>query len=134
MTILYIDDDLDDIELLKEMFRQLDQTISFIAYSNGHDALDFLHETPHLPDYIFVDINMPLLSGKQILRYLKQDRKLKTIPVIMYSTSPPEQEAKELYKEGALLYLQKGGTMKAIEADITAFLMTAKPDQPDYSW
>ena len=91
--ILLIDDDLDDAELFKEALAEADSTAFFEYQEDGKQALKTLSlQQVQLPDIIFLDINMPSISGWECLKALKADDELKEIPVIMYSTSSHKRE------------------------------------------
>ncbi len=122
LSILYIDDDEDDISIFREALHRIGASISFHPFDNGFDALNYLEQTNVLPDYLFLDINMPKMNGKEILRYLKQNHRLRVIPVIMFTTSNFEHEVKEFYKEGASGFIHKGFSLDEIKGDIAGVL------------
>jgi CheY-like chemotaxis protein len=105
MTILYADDDKDDRDLLAEALEQIDPSISCITAHDGKEALNILQENKTLPDYIFLDVNMPVMDGKKCLTELKKDSKLKNIPVIIFSTTTNTQEILHLFQLGASEFL-----------------------------
>lgn len=107
MKILYADDDIDDCELVVEALEHIDPCIECTMVSDGKQALNVLHEEAALPDYIFLDVNMPVMDGKNCLMEIKKDHRLKNIPVVIYSTSQNENEISELYAMGAQEYLKK---------------------------
>lgn len=107
MKILYADDDVDDCELVVEALEKIDPRIECQMVSDGRQALSMLTEGSVLPDYIFLDVNMPVMDGKHCLIELKKDDRLKEIPVVIYSTSQNENEIRELYEIGAQEYLKK---------------------------
>jgi CheY-like chemotaxis protein len=107
MTILYADDDKDDRDLLSEALEQIDPSISCITAHDGKEALSILQENRTLPDYIFLDVNMPVMDGKKCLTELKKNSKLKNIPVIIYSTTTNTEEIRDLYQLGASEFLCK---------------------------
>jgi CheY-like chemotaxis protein len=107
MKILYADDDIDDCELVVEALEKIDPRIECTMVNDGREALRFLTGDDDLPDYIFLDVNMPIMDGKHCLMELKKDDRLKDIPVVIYSTSQNESEIKELYAIGAQEYLRK---------------------------
>lgn len=86
MTILNVDDDLEDIEIFCEAVREIDPSIICMVAKSAEEALQILNSDMELPEYIFLDINMPKVDGNACLREIKKDRKLSGIPVIMYST------------------------------------------------
>lgn len=86
MTILNVDDDLEDIEIFCEAVREIDPSIICLVAKSAEEALQILNSDMELPEYIFLDINMPKVDGNACLREIKKDRKLSGIPVIMYST------------------------------------------------
>lgn len=107
MTILYADDDVDDCELVVEALEKIDPGINCVMANDGLQALQMLNEEENLPDYIFLDVNMPVMNGKSCLIELKKDDRLKEIPVVIYSTTQDKEEIKELYAIGAREYLKK---------------------------
>lgn len=102
--IILIDDDRDDAELFQEALFEIDPSVGFEHFEESKEALKILlQKQDHLPDFIFLDINMPLVSGWQCLTEFKKTEHLKKIPVIMFTTSsqPKEKEtAKELGADG----------------------------------
>ena len=107
MVIFYADDDREDCELFREALAHIDTAITCITAKDGREALNYLDHCEQLPDYIFLDINMPLVDGKQCLVEIKKSGKLKEIPVVMYSTTSDTNEIKEYYKLGAHDFLIK---------------------------
>jgi CheY-like chemotaxis protein len=107
MTIFYADDDQEDCDFFKEALSKIDPEIQTIISRDGREALAYLLNTRELPDYIFLDINMPLVDGKKCLIEIKKHPQLKVIPVIMYSTTSDTQEIQQYYKLGAHDFLIK---------------------------
>src|SRR5688500_11969216 len=107
MTVFYADDDKEDCELFTEALVNVDPEVRSIIASDGREALAYLNNTRELPDYIFLDINMPLVDGKKCLIEIKNNSRLRSIPVIMYSTTSDTTEIMEYYKLGAHDFLIK---------------------------
>src|SRR6476620_6325534 len=99
--ILIVDDDSDDVQLLTEAVYKTNNTYTCIAVSNGEEALDFLQNALSKPDYIFLDLNMPRINGKECLIEIKRNARFIDIPVIIYSTTSQKKEKEELYRLGA---------------------------------
>jgi CheY-like chemotaxis protein len=107
-TFFIVDDDVDDQELFVEAVNEVDRSIACISVSNGEEALDVLrNQKIELPDMIFLDLNMPRLSGKQCLAALKRENHLKDIPVVIYSTSSERRDIEETARLGAAHFLTK---------------------------
>jgi CheY-like chemotaxis protein len=106
--ILIVDDDPDDVELFIDGVRNVDETIQCSRAVNGHDALQQLRLNPDFrPDYIFIDLNMPRLNGKQLLAELKKFPELRNIPSIIYTTSKLKQDKDETRLLGAVHFITK---------------------------
>jgi len=111
--VLFADDDKDDISLMEEAFRKKNITEKLVSVQNGNELLNYLYSingNNKLPQLILLDLNMPAKGGKETLAELKQHASLKTIPVIIYSTSDNPIEIKECYKLGANSYVVKPTT------------------------
>src|SRR5688572_25878857 len=100
MIILYVDDDPEDIEIFIEAVKEADRSIKCLIAQNGKQAMDILH-ADLLPDFIFLDINMPVINGRVILMEIRKDKKFKDIPVVMYSTTMNPVEIEEYKQMGA---------------------------------
>lgn len=115
-NFMIIDDDSDDRFFFKEVITEIFISSICLEAKSGTDALQQLRNAEHLPDYIFLDINMPRMNGSDCLKQLKEDANLKGIPVIMYSTSFTEESIKEFDKLGASSYLNKPTDMNSLPA------------------
>jgi CheY-like chemotaxis protein len=107
MIVFYADDDTEDCELFEEALREIDSELVPVIAKDGKQALTLLEIMPVLPDYIFLDINMPVVDGKKCLIEIKKNPRLKDIPVIMYSTTSDTNEIQQYYKLGAHDFLIK---------------------------
>jgi DNA-binding NtrC family response regulator len=108
MTLFIVDDDADDRKLFIEAVKELDERIECVSAINGEQALEMLKNPVNaLPDFIFLDIRMPRINGKQCLFEIKNDSRLKHIPVVMFTTSRDVEESKELNKMGAFHFISK---------------------------
>jgi CheY-like chemotaxis protein len=118
MVILIVDDDQEDCELFHEAMREIDPSIKCWTARDGRHAIQLLNKELVLPpDYIFLDINMPVMNGKDTLIEIKKNTRLRDIPVIMYSTTSDTKEIQGYYKLGAHDFLIKPSNFnKLIEA------------------
>lgn len=107
ITILIIDDDEDDVCFFKEAVKEVDDSIECIGSNNAVEALALLKKKDsYRPDFIFLDLNMPRMNGRQCLREIKKIETLFKTPVFIYSTSNTE-DTKELKQLGATDYFTK---------------------------
>ena len=107
-TFLIVDDDKDDCEFFCEAANEVDSSVQCLIAKNGEDALKQLNNgLKRLPDFIFLDLNMPRMDGKTCLIELKKDEKLKNIPVIILTTSSHQKDIDETRELGAVYFLTK---------------------------
>jgi len=85
-TLLLADDDNDDAQIFKEALDEANCETTFLYTQTGAGVFSLL-ETGAKPDVIFLDLNMPVMSGWQCLAKLKNSEAFKYIPVVMYTTS-----------------------------------------------
>ena len=108
MLILVVDDDPDDIELFLEAVGEVDNTIECMTAENGEEALRLLKsKTSQRPDFIFLDLNMPRLNGKQLLAYLKNKTAFSDIPVSILTTSKLKRGQRGNAKSGRSKFYYK---------------------------
>lgn len=112
---LLADDDRDDAELFNEALSTVDPSIKFHHVEDGQEVFKFLLNSKiEKPDVIFLDLNMPAMSGWQCLAKLKNDTELKIIPVIMYSTSSNPREKEIAIELGATGFVTKPTDFKVL--------------------
>jgi CheY-like chemotaxis protein len=121
--VVLIDDDRDDAELFKEVLFEIDNTIGFRHFEESKEALQILSESEtNLPDFIFLDINMPVVSGWECLAEFKKNKYLKLIPVVMFTTSSQPKEIEAAKQRGADGFITKPSDYKTLKTLITSVL------------
>jgi len=128
MTILYIDDDSDDREFFREAVRYIDPAITCHTSKDGAQGLKELEEMIIMPDFIFLDVNMPVMNGKQFLLEIKQRPRLRTIPVVIYSTTNHPVERNDFMTLGAYKVLAKPSSLTSISALVKSVLRYDAPE------
>lgn len=108
---LLIDDDKDDQEIFLLALEGTGLPIHCGVSASATAALELLEEARVLPDLIFLDMNMPRMSGKEFLVMIKQDSRLSHIPVVMCSTSADEKDIRECRSLGAADYIIKSPSL-----------------------
>jgi CheY-like chemotaxis protein len=122
--ILVIEDNPADIRLMKEAIRDCGFDVALEAAQDGEQAMQFLrrengHENAQRPSLIFLDLNLPRGTSKDVLRFLKTNPDFRTIPVAVLTSSDAERDIREAYDLYANCYLQK-------PVELDAFLSTIR--------
>lgn len=112
MLLLCIDDDPDDLDLFCEAVRAINATYRCEVAENGAVALAMLDNLR--PDLIFLDINMPVLDGKETLQQIRKDSRFAAIPVCIYSTTASPREIDTFRQLGADEWLTKPTSFDAL--------------------
>ena len=87
---LLVDDDPDDIMLLKDAILSINNNIRFAEAMDGREALKYLKsakQKDELPNLVVLDINMPILNGREVIAMIKEQQDLGEIPLVVFSTS-----------------------------------------------
>jgi CheY-like chemotaxis protein len=104
---LLIDDDPDDGLIFCEALLELDPTIACDLVQEAKVAIAKIVDHIVKPDLIFLDLNMPVIDGWQVLRAIKSNPASQSIPVVIYSTSPMDHDIARAKKFGASGYFTK---------------------------
>ena len=121
--IMIIDDDEDDRLFFQDAVKKIDPSAQCIEAENGAVGLSALKEMHTLPQYIFLDLNMPVMNGVSFLKEITRNNNLKNIPVIVYTTSVSPDDMKITSELGARYYLPKTADLKKLPTKI-AFAIT----------
>ncbi len=108
INILLADDDKDDCMFFKEALEELQLQTKLTTVHDGEQLMQLLTDKSNDHFHVlFLDLNMPRKNGATCLQEIKSSKKLKSLPVIIFSTSYDEQIADLLYKNGAHYYICK---------------------------
>lgn len=108
LNIFLAEDDYDDCYLFQYTLKEMNRSFHLTTVKNGEDLMNLLNEeTTTLPDFIFLDINMPRKNGFECLKEIKANASLCHLPVIVLSTSYTPVIGEQLYKQGAQYYIRK---------------------------
>jgi CheY-like chemotaxis protein len=135
LNILLADDDADDCLFFEEAITDLIEPAQFTAVHDGEQLMKLLKkETTKLPDILFLDLNMPRKNGFECLAEIKQDEKLKELPVVIFSTSFEQEVVNLLYENGAQYFIRKPAAFalfqKIILHTLTLITRSGKIKQP----
>jgi CheY-like chemotaxis protein len=106
-TCLLVDDDEDDREIFCLALQHVAPSINCITASDGLEALSILKDRSFVPDYIFLDLNMPRMDGKECLKEIRRHGHLTHVPVIIFSTSSTDRDREETKNLGASSFITK---------------------------
>lgn len=125
LNVLLADDDTDDRSFFEKALREIPIETHLTFVQDGEQLMNYLSEnSEHLPDVLFLDLNMPRKNGFECLYEIKEDNKFKDLSVVMFSTSFPqdifyeENMIKTLLKIGAQDYIRKSGEYAQLKQDI----------------
>lgn len=106
--IILTDDDGDEFELFKDAFDSLNVKHKLDYFRNGRELMDFLNnEDNEVPDILFLDLNMPVMSGIECLHEIRANKRFKSMPIAIYSTSSSEKDQEDTFMGGANIYIKK---------------------------
>jgi CheY-like chemotaxis protein len=131
-ALLVIEDSDEDYEALMRAIRQVGtMPLCFHRCSDGDDAIDLLtrqgkyqnaSEKPFSPDLVLLDLNLPGTDGREVLNTIKQSKTLKTLPVVVLSTSSNPKDLQVCYEFGCNSYMIKPMNNKELKDSIKTML------------
>lgn len=107
MNVLYCDDDMDDVETFIDAIQAIDSSIDCQIAYDGTEALDMLLVQRLKPDAIFIDLHMPKLDGREFVIAIRRNKLLKSIPLIILSSSIEKKHIEQFNKMGVYYFLSK---------------------------
>jgi CheY-like chemotaxis protein len=116
--VVLAEDDEEDADIFKDAIADLNMNIQLFVVENGVLLMDLLKQIKTLPDFVFIDLNMPLKNGLQCLKEIKNSEQLKLLNTIILSTSSNEMQKEEMYAHGANLFLTKASTYKEFKSNL----------------
>jgi CheY-like chemotaxis protein len=128
IEILLVDDNDDDVVLLEESFKDSRFLNLLHVVHDGEEALRYLrregqYKSAILPGLVLLDINMPRMDGFEVLDAMKSDPVLKTIPVVMLTTSTRDEDVVRSYDGGACSYVSKPVSLDKLKEVIKQFTL-----------
>lgn len=128
ITILMADDDPDDRLMTQEAFAECRVLNPLRFVSDGEELMDYLHrrgeyaddERFPMPGLVLLDLNMPRRDGREVLREIKADPRLRGIPVVILTTSKAEEDVVRSYRDGVNSFITKPVTFSALTEVVKA--------------
>lgn len=107
-TIVVIDDDLDDLDIMADVIATVDPSANCVTYNDAVLAVkELLSDTTPVPKYIFIDQNMPVLRGDEVLKKIREVQRFNEAVIVMISTSMPVLTSSKFYEAGANYAVEK---------------------------
>ncbi|HYG18421.1 MAG TPA: response regulator [Ohtaekwangia sp.] len=122
MTILYLDDDTDDLDLVRETIHEIDPSISCMIASTDTQAYQMLQGLANPPDCIFVDLHLQSINGVAFIKELKLSARYKRVPVVMLS-SVTNQFVIDKCRELGADFVQKPSSLDAWKKTLSSILI-----------
>jgi chemotaxis family two-component system response regulator Rcp1 len=119
LEVLLVEDNLGDIRLLQEAFKEAKTKVRLHVVRDGEEAMAFLrqqglYETSPRPSFVLLDLNMPRKDGRAVLAEIKADKELRQIPVFILSTSSGFEDIANCYHHYANCYIPKPVDMEKL--------------------
>jgi CheY-like chemotaxis protein len=115
--IIIIEDDMDDQQMLKEIFKNLGYANAIVYFADGNEALDYLNKTDVQPFLILSDINMPRINGFELRNkvFTNEQLHIKCIPYLFFTTAANKKSVIDAYALSVQGFFKKPNTMEGIE-------------------
>jgi CheY-like chemotaxis protein len=103
-VLLYAEDDLDDFDALKSALGQITTEYELVHANNGTEVISYLEKNKQLPYVIVLDLNMPVMDGKDTLEWIKGNENYKDIPTMVFTTSSRDEDIKFCQAHGCTFF------------------------------
>ena len=115
--LIIVEDDLDDQEIMKEVFESLGVSNTLLLFSDGFEALTYLQTTTDQPFLILCDINLPKLNGLELREHIDADERLrrKSVPFVFFSTNASRDAVERAYDLTVQGFFIKNNTLQELE-------------------
>ncbi len=125
-TILLVEDEWVDVMLLRRVFARLRLDANLVLAADGDEAIEYLSNATTsspsanapLPDLVLLDLNLPRRSGFEVLAWLRGQPSLRTLPVVVFSSSREDRDVERAYAAGANSYLVKTPDLHELQSMI----------------
>jgi CheY-like chemotaxis protein len=131
LELLIIEDNPGDVRLLEEAFQELQANVRIRVAKDGAEGIEMLFHSPEpsnrwRPDLILLDLNLPKVSGHDVLAQIKNSSQTRQIPVIVLTSSRAEADIRRAYEAHANAYLNKPSSLEGLLSaaqDVKSFWM-----------
>lgn len=111
-NVLLVEDDANDVELTRQGFLRSEYEVVLHHVPNGQECIEYLHHCGKdtkwpTPDLILLDLNMPVMDGRDVLLAISQDVELRALPVVVLTTSSAQTDILFSYQMGCNAFIVK---------------------------
>jgi DNA-binding response OmpR family regulator len=124
--ILLIEDDIDDIDFFRNALLENQVDFSLETLTKGDHITVYLKSGKELPDIIIMDLNLPKLHGREVLRRIRHEKKYRKVPLIVLTTSTLEEDRNFCLENGADKFVSKPTSPEGFNELIRIVLETAR--------
>lgn len=118
LTIFYTDDDVEDLDFFREIVDIIDEDVVVHTHNSGVELMNALDNPPPTPQLMFLDINMPGMTGFDILKKVRESENHRELPIIIFSTSGDDFAVEKSRQLGASMYVQKSSVFDHLKKSI----------------
>lgn len=129
LDILLIEDDFDDVDLLKDALIENEVHYQMQVIMEGDKVLSYLQTVETLPEIIVMDLNLPKTDGKEILQAIKSSFSLTQIPIVVLTTSSSKEDIDYCNKMGISKFITKPATIDGWNSTIRSIVYVANASQ-----
>lgn len=114
VNILLIEDDSDDVELFTDALNRNQQEHSIRLLQDGMAAVTYFSETDQCPDVVVMDMNLPRLHGRDVIRHIRSKALFDKVPVVVLTTSSASDDRNYVLSQGATAFIVKPSTLDGL--------------------
>lgn len=133
MKVLFVEDDCEDVLLMETALKTYAEKFSLQVCKNGEEAMKYLHNVENpLPDIILLDLNLPKVNGHQVLQDVKSTPRLKSVPVLVFSTTTDVRDIERITPYNGTSFAAKPADFKSYKPVVESMqkICAAPPDEP----
>ncbi len=135
LKILLVEDNHEHLKLTKYIFARQKVPGELFVVRDGQEAIDYLYRRNRFvdanssprPNLVLLDLNIPRIGGKEVLKIIKTDENLKDIPVIVVSSSDREEDVSYAFQYGAAAYISKADGFEKLSEALSSIHTYASP-------